>query len=174
MWSNVRFGGNLSSKKLKCHISLMIYCMYHLASPRTRQHAMADNKSVTKAVASFYREDWDTVSLGLPCDPRPNIIPVNFFWVKCVRFDLVMAEISGNFPATSKISDEFPKTSERFPNVAENWMSAVPKTFEYFRSYLKDDNFSVLLFLYRLQNSPYFCAFKYVRTLVWNSSASRA
>ena len=67
---------------------------------------MADNKGVTKAVASFYRENSDTVSLGLPCDPRPNIIiPVNFFGVKCVRFHLVMAEISGNFPATSKISD---------------------------------------------------------------------
>ena len=46
---------------------------------RTRQHEMADNEGVTKAVASFYRYHSDTVSLGLPCDPRPNIIPVNFF-----------------------------------------------------------------------------------------------
>lgn len=29
MWSNVHFGANLSSKTLKCHISLMIYYMYH-------------------------------------------------------------------------------------------------------------------------------------------------
>ena len=77
-------GGNLSSKTLKCHISLTIYCMYHLLQmtctpPRTRQHEMADNEGVTKAVASFYRYHSDTVSLGLPCDPRPNIIPVNFF-----------------------------------------------------------------------------------------------
>ena len=57
-------------------------------------------------------------------------------------------EISGNVPATSEISDEFPKHVQRVPNVAENWMSAhVPKTFGHFWSYLKDDNFSVLWFL---------------------------
>ena len=81
---------------------------------------MADNEGVTKAVASFYWDDSDTVSLGLPCDPPPNTIPVIFFWVKCVRFHLLMAKISWNVSATSKISDEFPKTSERFQNVAEN------------------------------------------------------
>ena len=50
------------------------------------------------------------------------------------------------FPETSrrlpKISDEFPKTSERC------WKLSVrrlfPKTFEHFRSHLKDDTFSVL------------------------------
>ena len=57
-------------------------------------------------------------------------------------------EISGNVPATSEISDEFPKHVQRVPNVAENWMSAhVPKTFGHFWSYLKDDNFSLLWFL---------------------------
>ena len=50
------------------------------------------------------------------------------------------------FPETSrrlpKISDEFPKTSERCRKL--NVRRLFPKTFEHFRSYLKDDTFSVL------------------------------
>lgn len=47
---------------------------------------MADNEGVTKAVARFYRDYSDTVSLSLSYDPRPIIIPVNVFGVKCLRF----------------------------------------------------------------------------------------
>ena len=46
------------------------------APPRTRQHIMSDNESVTKVIASFYRDDSDTVYLGL--DLRSDIIPANF------------------------------------------------------------------------------------------------
>ena len=50
------------------------------------------------------------------------------------------------FPETSrrlpKISDEFPKTFERCRKL--NVRRLFPKTFEHFRSYLKDDTFSVL------------------------------
>ena len=50
------------------------------------------------------------------------------------------------FPETShrlpKISDEFTKTSERCQNL--NVCRLFPKTFKNFRSYLKDDTFSVL------------------------------
>ena len=59
------------------------------------QRAIADKEGVAKAVATFYRDDSNTVSLGLPYDPRPNIIPVIFFLS-------VMTEISGNVPATSE------------------------------------------------------------------------
>ena len=62
------------------------------APPRTRQHAIAANEGLTKTVASFYRDDSDTVFLGLSYDPRPNIIPIKFF----------LTEISGNVPATSE------------------------------------------------------------------------
>ena len=50
------------------------------------------------------------------------------------------------FPETSrrlpKISDEFPKTSERCWKL--NVRRPFPKTFEHFRSFWKDDTFSVL------------------------------
>ena len=50
------------------------------------------------------------------------------------------------FPETSrplpKISNEFPKTSKRCRKL--NVCRLFPKTFEHFRSYLKDDTFSVL------------------------------
>ena len=48
-------------------------------------------------------------------------------------------ETSGRLP---KISDVFPKTSERRRKL--NVRRLFPKTFEHFRSYLKDDTFSVL------------------------------
>ena len=41
-----------------------------------------------------------------------------------------------------KVSEEFPKTSERCRKL--NVRRLFPKTFEHFRSYLKDDTFSVL------------------------------
>ena len=41
-----------------------------------------------------------------------------------------------------KVSDEFPKTSDRCRKLNVRWL--FPKTFEHFRSYLKDDTFSVL------------------------------
>ena len=76
-------------------------------------------------------------------DLRPSIMPTNFFWVKCVRFSPCHDR---DFPETSrpipKISNEFPKTSERCRKL--NVCRLFPKTFEHFRSYLKDDTFSVL------------------------------
>ena len=79
------------------------------APPRMRQRAIADNEGVAKAVASFYPDDSNKVSLGLPYDPRPNIIPVNFFLS-------VMTEISGNVPATS---EDFRRISEDFRTIPE-------------------------------------------------------
>ena len=60
------------------------------------------------------------------------------------------------FPETSrrlpKISDEFPKTFERCRKL--NVRRLFPKTFEHFRSYLKDDTFSVLWYDFvRTENS---------------------
>ena len=47
------FIGNLSSKILKCHTSLMTYDLKFLLL-RTNQHTMAFNEGVTKAVESLY------------------------------------------------------------------------------------------------------------------------
>ena len=72
-------------------------------------------------------------------DLRPNIIPANFFWVKCVRFspchDRDFRKRPGDFR-------RFPKTSERCRKLNVRYL--FPKTFEHFWSYLKDDTFSVL------------------------------
>ena len=37
----------------------------------------SDNESVTKVIASFYRDDSDTVYLGFCYDVRLDIIPAN-------------------------------------------------------------------------------------------------
>ena len=71
-------------------------------------------------------------------DLHPNIIPANFFWVKSVRWP----RFPETFRRLPKISDEFPKTSERCRKL--NVRRLFPKTFEHFWSYLKDDTFSVL------------------------------
>ena len=86
------------------------------APPRTRQRAMVDNEGVAKAVASFYRDDSSTVSLGLPYDPLPNIIAVNFSEWNAGDFHLAMTEISGNVPATS---EDFRRISEDFRTIPE-------------------------------------------------------
>ena len=84
---------------------------------RTRQRAMVDNEGGAKTVASFYRDDSNKVSFGLPYDPRPNIIAVNFSEGNAGDFHLVMNEISGNVPATSenfrRISADFRTIPER-------------------------------------------------------------
>ena len=39
-------------------------------------YRMAANEGVIKAIASFYRDDSDTIFLGLSYDLRPNILKV--------------------------------------------------------------------------------------------------
>ena len=99
----------------------------------------AQNWGNTKTIASFYWDDSGTVFLGrltifIPISYLPTFSESNAW-----DFHLVMTEISGNVPATS---EEFPETSERC------WKLSVrrlfPKTFEHFRSFWKDDTFSVL------------------------------
>ena len=57
----------------------MTYDLKFISSlaPRTRQHMTSDNESVTKVIASFYRDDSDTVYLGFCYDLRSDIIPAN-------------------------------------------------------------------------------------------------
>ena len=60
----------------------------------------------------------------------------------CEIFTLFWSRFSETSRRLPKISDEFPKTSERCRKL--NVRRLFPKTFEHFRSYLKDDTFSVL------------------------------
>ena len=74
-------------------------------------------------------------------DLRPNIIPA---WVKCVRFSPCHNQ---DFTKRPGDFQRFPTNYRRLPNVAESWMSSdvlEDLTLEHFRSYLKDDTFSVL------------------------------
>ena len=94
-----------------CHVPSVLNDLWSQihAPPRTRQHTTADNESVTKAIASFYRDDSDTVYLGLSYDLRSDIIPANFLWVKCI-FHLVMTEAgSGKVLAISEDFRRIPK-----------------------------------------------------------------
>ena len=112
------FMGNLSCKMLKCHFVNELWSKIY-APLRTLQHTMAANEGVTKAIASFF-PTWLLYGLSYLCyDLCANIIPANFFWVKCVRFspchdrDFRKPPVERRLP---KISDDFPKTSERCRN----------------------------------------------------------
>ena len=91
-------------------------------------------KGNCKFLLRWFRDGFSWSSYDL----HPNIIPANFFWVKSVRWP----RFPETFRRLPKISDEFPKTSERCRKL--NVRRLFPKTFEHFWSYLKDDTFSVL------------------------------
>ena len=95
---------------------------------------MAANEGVTKAIASFYRDDSDTdfLTIYVPILYLPTFSESN-------AWDFHrMTGISGNVPATS---EDFQRLSEDFRTLLK--MSAhIP--FEHFQSFLKDDNFSLL------------------------------
>ena len=128
-----------------CHVPSVINDLWSQIydSLRTRQHTMAaQNDGVTKAIASFYWDNSETVFLVF--------LRSTSQCYTCQLFLSQMREIFTlswpRFPETSrrlpKISDVFPKTSERCRKL--NVRRLFPKTFEHFRSYLKDDTFSVL------------------------------
>ena len=95
-----------------------------------------------QAIGSFYWDDSETVFLG------HLTIYVSMLYLPTVSesnawdFRLVMTEISVNVPATS---EDFRRISEDFRTLPKiKCPQMFPKTFEQFRSYLKDDTFSLL------------------------------
>ena len=110
---------------------------------RTHQHpTAAPNEGVIDRQLAVFTEmiqrrfSWSSYYLRL------NVIPANSFWVKCVRFspchDGDFSKRPGDFRSFRRISEDF----RTLPKIKCPQM--FPKTFEHFRSYLKDDNFSVL------------------------------
>ena len=102
----------------------------------------AQTEGVTKAIASFYWDDWETVFPSF-CTIYIAILYLPTF-SESNTWDFTLSR--PRFPETSrrlpKISDEFPKTFERCRKL--NVRRLFPKTFEHFWSYLKEDTFSVL------------------------------
>ena len=98
-----------------------------------------------KAIASIYRDDSDTVFLGLSYDQRPSNACLPTFAGSNVpkNFHLVITEISGNVPATS---EDFRRNSKEyictFPKIKCPEM--FPRGLNTIRSCLKDGDFSVL------------------------------
>ena len=108
----------LAARRLKSHVchapSANDLWFQIYVSVRTRQHTMAaQNEGVTKAIASFYWDDWETVFLVF--------LRATSQYHTCQLFLSQMSEIFTlswpRFPETSrqlpKISDELPKTSGR-------------------------------------------------------------
>ena len=92
---------------------------------------MSANEGVTKAIASFYQGDSDTVFLDLS------------YYYTCQLFLSQMREIFTlswpKFPETSlRLSEDF----RTLPKMSAD----IPKAFEHFWSYLKDNSFRVLWF----------------------------
>ena len=128
-----------------CHVPSVVNDLWfqNYAPLRTRQHTMAgQNEGVTQAIGRFllrwFRDGFSWYSYDL----RLNIIPANFFWVKCVRFspchDGDFRKRPGDFRRFRRISEDI----RTLPRIECPQM--FPKAFEHFRSYLKDDTFSVL------------------------------
>ena len=91
-------------------------CIKVLPADMFTDHTMAANEGVTKAVASFYWGDSDTVFLDLSYDLRPNIIPANLPTQMCEAspcYDRDFRKRPGDFR-------RFPTTFQRLPNFAEN------------------------------------------------------
>ena len=126
------FMGNLAARSLSVIFHLWPK-ISNLLFSRNAPPYDGCQEGVTEAVASFYWGDSDTVFLDFSYDLRPNIIPANFFWVKCVRLHLVMTRISGNVPATFK---DFRQLSKDF-GTSLKMSPGVPKTFEHSSEVLK-------------------------------------
>ena len=95
-----------------------------------------------QAIGSFYWDDSETVFLGLLTIYVSMLYLPTFSESNAWDFRLVMTEISVNVPATS---GDFRQISEDFRTLPKiKCPQMFPKTFEHFRSYLKDDTFSLL------------------------------
>ena len=129
-----------------CHVPSVVNDLWSqiYAPLRTRQHTMAaQNEGVTQAIGSFY---WDDSELAVFLRLLTIYVSISYLptFSKSNAWDfrLVMTEISVNVPATS---EDFRRISEDFRTLPKiKCPQMFPKTFEHFRSYLKDDNFSVL------------------------------
>ena len=73
----------------------------------------------------------------------PILYLPTFFESNAWDFHLVMTKISGNVLATSEDFQRISEDFRTFPKILK-CLQMFPKTFEHFRSYLKDDTFSVL------------------------------
>ena len=134
------FMGNLSSKTLKYHISLMTYDLKFFAPLRTRRHTMAANEGVTEATESFTKMIQILSFLTFLMIYVPILYLPTFSESNAWDFHLVMTGISGDVPATSEDLWRLSEVFQTLPKMSPD----LPKTFEQFRSHLKDDNFSVL------------------------------
>ena len=124
------FMGNLAARSLSVIFHLWPK-ISNLLFSRNAPPYDGCQEGVTEAVVSFYWGDSDTVFLDFSYDLRPNIIPANFFWVKCVRLHLVMTGISGKCPGDFQ---RFPTTFQRLRNFAENVPRCSEDVWALFRS----------------------------------------
>ena len=121
------FIGNLSSKTLKCHISSMTHDLKFLL--------LWERVSIRWLLMRVLQKQLQVFTKVIQIRPFLiflTIIPANFFWIKCVIFS----------PCHDRDFRKRPCDFRTLPKMSAD----VPKTFEHFRSYLKDDSFSVFWF----------------------------
>ena len=130
-------------KTHECHVPSVVNDLWsQIHAPlRTRSiRTDAANEGVRKAVATFYRDDSDTVFLGLLTIYVPILYLPTFSESNEWDFHLVVTEISGKVPATSEYFRRISEDLQTLPKM--NCPLMFRKTFEHFRSFLKNDNFS--------------------------------
>ena len=140
------FMSNFSSKTLKCHILLIIYCKnmcvtYHLLKFTLLWERASTRWLLMRALQKQLQVFTEKIQIRTLLRFTSQYYLPTFHESNTWDFHLMIG-ISGNVPATSK---DFRRLSEDFRTLSK--MSAhISKTFEHFRSYLKDENFSVLWF----------------------------
>ena len=99
-----------------CHVPSVINDLWSkiYVSLRTSQHTIAaQNEDVTKAIASFYWDDWETVFLVFLRSTSHCDTCQLFLSQMREIFTLSWPIFPETFRRVPKISDELPKTSER-------------------------------------------------------------
>ena len=119
-----------------CHVPSVVNDLWsQIYAPLSGCSEWGRYKRNCKFLLKWFRDGFSWSSYDL----HPNIIPANFFWIKCMSFSPCYDRDFQKRPGEFR---RFPKTSERCRKL--NVRRLFPKTFEHFRSYLKDDSFSVL------------------------------
>ena len=111
-----------------CHVPSVVNDIWsQIYAPLNGCSELGRYKGNCKSLLRWFKNGFSWSSYDL----HPNIIPANFFWVKCVIkiFTLFWLRFAETFRRLPKISDEFPKTSERCQKLNVR---------------IKDDTFSVL------------------------------
>ena len=147
-----------------CHVPSVVTDLWsQICGPLNSCSELGRYKGNCKFLLRWFRNGFSWSSYDL----HPNIIPANFFWVKCVRFSPCRDRDFRKRPGYFQI---FPTNFRTLPNVPKiKCPQMFQKTFEHFRSYLRR-NFkraSIWFRLNRKRDSKSSCVLRTICPELW-------